>query len=43
MVTDGDYTYGDEHRVMHRIVESLCCTSETNTTLYIYYTSIIKI
>lgn len=34
MVTNGDYTYG-EHSVMYRIIESVCCTAETNVTLYI--------
>ena len=26
--------------IMYRIVESLCCTSETNITLYVKHTSI---
>ena len=30
------------HWVIYRIVESIPCTSETNITLYINYTSIIK-
>ena len=36
---DGDCTYRGEHQVMCRIVESLCCTLETNKTLYVNYTS----
>jgi len=32
MVTDGSYTCG-EHSTMYRLVESLCCTCETNVTL----------
>ena len=38
MVTDGDYTYHDEHWVMCRIVEWICYTPETNIRLYINYT-----
>lgn len=34
-----DYTY-DEYWGMCRIVESLCCTLETNIT-YVNYTSVI--
>lgn len=30
MVTGGNYIAHGEHRVIHRIVESLCCTCETN-------------
>ena len=41
MVTDGNYTHCGEHWVMYRIVESLYCTPETNTTLYV--THIISI
>ena len=40
MVTEGNYTYCSEHFVMYAIVESLCCTSETNIILYGTYTSI---
>ena len=29
MVTDEDYSYGDEHRVKYWLIESLCCTPET--------------
>jgi len=36
MVTDGDYTYC-EHWVIYRIVESVCCTTETNITVYANY------
>ena len=38
MTTDGDYTYGGEHSIMYRIVESLCCIPETTVTLYVNYT-----
>ena len=39
MVMDGSYT-SDEHSMTYRAVESLCCTLETNVTLYVNYTSI---
>ena len=42
MVTDGDYTYQGQHCMMERIVKSLCCAAETNRTLHVNYTSIIK-
>ena len=42
MVTDDNYTYNGEHCVMYKIVESLCCTPETNIILYVNYTSITK-
>ena len=42
MVTDGDYTHYSDQWVMHRIVESLRCTRETNRTLYVNYNSIKK-
>ena len=42
MVTVGDHTYYGEHRVMQRIVKSVCCTPETNIILYVNYTSIKK-
>lgn len=35
-------TYCGEYCVMYRIVKSLCCTPETNITLYFNYTSIKK-
>lgn len=35
MVTD-NYTYQGEHYVMYRIVESLCCTHQTNTVSYLF-------
>ena len=38
-----EYTYVDEHWVMYRIVESLYCTLETETTLYVNYTLTKKI
>jgi len=37
---DEEYTYGDEHWVMYRIVPSLDCTPETNITLYVNSTGI---
>lgn len=39
LVTDGDCTCCDEHRVVYRIVKSLYCTPETRITLYVNYTS----
>ena len=38
MVTDGD-----NHFTIYTNVESLCCRCETNTILYVNYTSIKKI
>ena len=35
-------TYCDEDWVMYRTVESLCCTPETNITLYVNYTRSLK-
>ena len=34
-IGDGDeeYTYCDEHRVMHKIADSLYCIFETNITI----------
>ena len=29
-MTDGDQTYCDDHFVMHKNIDSLCCTPETN-------------
>ena len=43
MVTDGNYTYHGENCVIYRIVTSVCCIPETNITLYVKCTSIIKI
>lgn len=40
MVTDGDYTYHGEHYRMHRLVESVRRTPETNIILHINFTSI---
>jgi len=40
MVTDGSYIY--EHRIMYKVVESLCCTPTTHVTLCVNYTSIKK-
>ena len=39
-MTDGDYTYHDEHRIIYINVKSLCCTPETNIILYVNYTLI---
>lgn len=39
---DYEYTYLDEHWVLHRIVESGYRTPETNLTLYVNYTRIKK-
>lgn len=38
----GDYNYHGEHRVIHRIVESIYCMPKTNKTLCANYISIIK-
>ena len=38
---DGCYTC-DEQSVMYKLVKLLCCTPETNVTLCVNYTSIIK-
>ena len=40
MVADGNYPHHGKHRVMHKIVESQCCTSKTNIILYVNYNSI---
>lgn len=40
MLTDGSYIYGGDHFIMYINVESVCCTPETNTILYINCTSI---
>ena len=42
MVTDVYGTYHDYHFVMHINAKSLCCTSESNITLYFKYASIKK-
>ena len=34
--------YCDEHWVMHRIAEALYYTPESNMTLYVNYTGILK-
>lgn len=39
---DEEPTYRDEHWEMYRIVESLCCTPETNIKLYVNYPGIWK-
>ena len=41
MVTDGDYTYG-EQIVTYQLIKSLCCTPEANITLYVNCASVIK-
>ena len=38
MVTDGSYIC-DQHRVMYRLAESLCCTPETDVILCVNCTS----
>ena len=40
VMTDGEYTYHIELRIMYRFVELLNCTPETHITLYVNYTSI---
>ena len=42
LVTDGNYTSGGGHWVIHKIVKSVYCLPETNITLYINYTSVIQ-
>ena len=42
MVTHDKYIYHGEHYVIYRIFKSLCCTPETNVTLYVNDTSISK-
>ena len=37
----GDRWYFDEQRLTYKEAESLCCTPETNVTLWVNYTSII--
>lgn len=37
MIRDGNDTYPGEHCVTYRIIKSICCTPEINTTLYINY------
>lgn len=39
MVTDSNDAYHGEHSIVYRIVKSPSCTPETNTTLYVNYTS----
>ena len=41
-MTDGDYTYRGKQWVMYRTAESICCSPETNITLYVNYTSVKK-
>jgi len=41
MVAGASYTCG-EHSITYRLVESLCCTPETNTIFCVNYTSIKK-
>lgn len=42
LVTDGDYTYLDEHWVMCGSAESLRCPPEAKITLDVGYTAIKK-
>lgn len=37
MVTDGDYTYSGEHRVIYRSVESPWCAPEINIVCQLYF------
>ena len=37
MVTEGDYIYCGEHFIMYRIVESICCTPETNIVCQVHF------
>ena len=39
MVTDFNQTYCGDHFAKYTTFESLCCTPETNTMLYVNYTS----
>ena len=39
MVTDFNQTYCGNHFAKYTTFESLCCTPETNTMLYVNYTS----
>lgn len=39
---EGNYTYRGDHLLMHIIIESPCCTSETNLILCINYVPIKK-
>ena len=40
-MTGGSYTFG-ERSLTHRPIQSLCCTPETNVTLWVNYTSLKK-
>ena len=42
-MTGGNCTYCGEHLEMYKIIESLCSTPEINITLYVHYTSVIKV
>lgn len=37
MGIDVSYT-SDEHSIMYKLIDSLCCTHEINVTLYVSYT-----
>ena len=39
MVTDRDYTYSDEHSVMYRMTESICCAPKTNIICQLYFSN----
>lgn len=40
MVVDCNYTHYEEHCVMYRGIQSLCCTTETKIILYVNYPSV---
>ena len=39
-MTDGNWTYCDDHFAMYTNVKSICCTLETNIIVYVNYTLI---
>ena len=39
MVTDVNQTHCDDHFTVYVNIKSLCCTPETDTMLYVSYTS----
>ena len=41
IVIDGRFICG-QHSIMYKLIESLCCTSETNVILSVLYTHLIK-
>ena len=40
---DDNWLYYGDHFIMHKNIESLCCTPETNIILYVNYNSIRKL